>query len=73
MMAGDAGADVVVGKSGLGGSGVSAPEVVVDGGAEVPGMGATVVEGGEDDMIEREQADTKLVESSTLPDLGWRL
>jgi hypothetical protein len=63
----------VVGKSGAGGSGISAPEVVIDGGVEVPGMGAMVVEGGEDDMIEREQADTKLVESATLPGLGWRL
>jgi hypothetical protein len=63
----------VVGKSGPGGSGASAPEVAVDGGAEVPDMGATVVEGGEDDMIEREQGDTKLVESTTLPGLGRRL
>jgi hypothetical protein len=61
------------GEERSGGSGGSAPEVVVDGGAEVPSMGATVVEGGEDDMIEREQADTKLVESTTLPGLGRRL
>jgi hypothetical protein len=47
--------------------------VVVDGGAEVPGPGAMVVEGGEDDMIEREQSDTKLVGSTTLPGLGRRL
>jgi hypothetical protein len=52
---------------------VSAPEVVIDGGAEVPGTGAMVVKGGEDDMIEQEQADTKLVESTTLPGLGRRL
>jgi hypothetical protein len=52
---------------------MSAPEVVIDGGTEVPGTGATVVEGGEDDMIKREQADTKLVESTTLPGLGQRL
>jgi hypothetical protein len=52
---------------------VSTPEVVVDGGTKVPGTGATVVEDGEDDMIEREQANTKLVESTTLPGLGWRL
>jgi hypothetical protein len=69
----DAGADVMVGKVGPGSTGMSALEVVVDGGAEVPGTGATVVEGGEDDMIEREQADTKLVESTTLPGLGQRL
>jgi hypothetical protein len=62
-----------VGKSGPGGSGVSAPEVAVDGGAEVPDTGATMVEGGGDDMIEQEQADTKLVESSTLLGLGRRL
>jgi hypothetical protein len=36
-------------------------------------MGATVVEGGEEDMIEREQADIKLVESTTIPGLGRRL
>jgi hypothetical protein len=66
----------VVGKSGPGGgggSGVNAPEVVIDGGVEVLGTGATVVEGGEDEMIKREQADTKLVESTTLPGLGRRL
>jgi hypothetical protein len=72
-MADDAGAAVVAGKSGPGGSGASAPEVTVDGGVEVPDTGATVVEGGEDDMIEREQADTQLVESTTLPGLGRRL
>jgi hypothetical protein len=52
---------------------VSAPEVAVDGGAEVSDTGATVVEDGEDDMIEREQSDTKLIESTTLPGLGRRL
>jgi hypothetical protein len=46
----------VEGKSGLGGSGASAPKVAVDGGVEVPDTGATVVEGGEDDMIERTRA-----------------
>jgi hypothetical protein len=66
-------ADVVVGKGGPGSTGASAPEVVVDGGAEVPSTGATVVEGSEDDMIEREQSDTKLVGSTTLPGLGRRL
>jgi hypothetical protein len=55
------------------GSGASAPEVAVNGGAEVPDKGATAVEGGEDDMIEREQADTKLIESTALLGLGRRL